>query len=244
MRGFRQGGVLLAAALLAVVATTTASAAPTVVASGLDNPRGLTFGSDGTLYVAEAGRGGSGPCFENSEPALVCLGATGAITQVRHGAQTRIATGLPSLAAEGGGGASGPHDVSVVGNGGVMFTIGLGAPPSRVGAGGVIAGSGMASVNRLNGRSGNWTLVGDAAAHEAAANPDGTDLDTNPYGVLATPGRTYFTDAGGNSVLSVSASGKVSTVAALPPRLVNLPFPPFAPIPMDAVPTGRSTSRS
>ena len=77
-------------------------AAPTVVAIGLDNPRGLTFGADGTLYVAEAGRGGSGPCFVSSEPNLVCLGATGAITQVREGTQTRIATGLPSLAGAGG----------------------------------------------------------------------------------------------------------------------------------------------
>jgi hypothetical protein len=28
----------------------------------LDNPRGLAFGDDGALYVAEAGSGGSGPC--------------------------------------------------------------------------------------------------------------------------------------------------------------------------------------
>ena len=31
-----------------------------VVASGLDQPRGLNFGPDGALYVAEAGRGGKG----------------------------------------------------------------------------------------------------------------------------------------------------------------------------------------
>ncbi|HQY30209.1 MAG TPA: hypothetical protein PK691_02930, partial [Thermomicrobiales bacterium] len=30
----------------------------TVVASGLINPQGFAFGSDGTLYVAEAGIGG------------------------------------------------------------------------------------------------------------------------------------------------------------------------------------------
>ncbi len=32
----------------------------TVIADGLDNPRYLIFGSDGALYVAEAGIGGDG----------------------------------------------------------------------------------------------------------------------------------------------------------------------------------------
>jgi hypothetical protein len=226
--------VALAAVAVAAMSAASAAAAPTVVATGLDNPRGLTFGADGTLYVAEAGRGGSGPCFVNSEPNLVCLGATGAITQVRQGTQTRIATGLPSLAGAGGGGATGPNDVSVLGNGGVHFSLGLGAPPSAVAAGGPIAGSGMASLNRLNGRSGGSTAIASLAAHEAAANPDGTDLDTNPYGVLALPGRTFVADAGANALLEVSASGRVWTVAAFPPTPVNFPFPGF---PMDAVPT-------
>ena len=119
MRGLGVIAALVATVVTALVAGGTAGAAPTVVAAGLDNPRGLTFGADGTLYVAEAGRGGSGPCFMNSEPSLVCFGPTGAITEVRHGVQTRIASGLPSLAGAGGGGggAIGPDDVSVIGNG-------------------------------------------------------------------------------------------------------------------------------
>src|SRR3954452_9557545 len=36
------------------------------VASGLLNPRGVTIGSDGTIYVAEAGTGGTEPDFPSS----------------------------------------------------------------------------------------------------------------------------------------------------------------------------------
>jgi hypothetical protein len=46
------------------VGSSPAAAPPwTVVMKELDNPRGLAFGDDGALYVAEAGRGGSGPCI-------------------------------------------------------------------------------------------------------------------------------------------------------------------------------------
>src|ERR687883_472626 len=55
----------LAAALLAIVlltplASRTLAAQPevTVFAGGLVHPRGLAFGPDGSLYVAEAGDGG------------------------------------------------------------------------------------------------------------------------------------------------------------------------------------------
>ena len=54
--------VLLACGLLlAMVGPAAAQTATSVVMSGLDNPRGLAFGPEGALYVAEAGRGGTGP---------------------------------------------------------------------------------------------------------------------------------------------------------------------------------------
>jgi hypothetical protein len=56
--------LLLSLACLLAVGDAPAATPPavTVVMSGLDNPRGLALGRNGTLYVAEAGRGGTGPC--------------------------------------------------------------------------------------------------------------------------------------------------------------------------------------
>lgn len=235
----RQGRAALLATVFTIVivlGATGANAASRVVANGLDNPRGLAFRPDGTLYVAEAGAGGTWPCFTNSEPNFVCFGNTGAVTQIRKGVQSRIVTGLPSLAANGGGGAAGPHDVAPLGKGRLLVSIGLGAPPSTVARGGLIPNSALGEVVRVT-PNGHWKRVADLAAYEASSNPDKTDLDTNPYGMLALPGRTIVADAGGNSVVAISASGKVSTIAAFLPTMTQLPFPPFAQVPMDAVPT-------
>ena len=57
---------VLPTVLLLALGIAPAAAATTsmdIVASGLDSPRHLAFGSRGDLFVAEAGRGGSGPCF-------------------------------------------------------------------------------------------------------------------------------------------------------------------------------------
>src|SRR5690606_24356665 len=48
------------------------------VAAELNNPRGMTIGPDGAIYVAEAGAGGDGPCLPNPEgEGEVCYGPTG-----------------------------------------------------------------------------------------------------------------------------------------------------------------------
>ena len=99
MRARTQLSVLVAvAALGGTVSTAHAVTVKEVGHGGLVSPRHLDFSPSGNLYVAEAGRGGDGPCFVGGEgPA--CFGATGAVTKIsRHGRQTRIVDGLASFA--------------------------------------------------------------------------------------------------------------------------------------------------
>ena len=81
------------AALSCTVSTAQAVTVEEIGDGGLRSPRHLDFAPSGNLYVAEAGRGGAGPCFVGGEgPA--CMGATGAVSKIdRRGNQTRIVDG-------------------------------------------------------------------------------------------------------------------------------------------------------
>ncbi len=118
--------VLALAGVASAAATSHARAqAITVVASGLDNPRGLAFGKNGMLYVAEAGRGGD-LCFGGGTteaavspfgaepPGETCLGLTSKLTGIdRLGAKRTIVGGIISAAAPDGSEAVGLDGISV-----------------------------------------------------------------------------------------------------------------------------------
>jgi hypothetical protein len=184
---------------------------------GLDNPRGLTFGEDGALYVAEAGRGGSAPCTV-LRGITFCAGRTGAVTRLYKGMQQRLVTDLPSYAPPATGtGATGPHDVAVRGRA-LYVLIGLGGDPMRTPTDIRAAlDPGLGRLIRAQGHR-PWTRVADLARYEERANPGGGPLDSNPYGLLAGAGGHLLADAGGNALLRVSAWGKISTLAAFPSR--------------------------
>ena len=205
-----------------------------VVLGGLDNPRGLAFGPEGALYVAEAGRGGNGRCAQGPEGPR-CYGPTGAITRFdpRTGAVERVASGLPSLAT-GGAFATGPHDLSFQGRGNLFFTIGFGGDPrERVDQFGA-AGRRFARQGRMT-PNGAWKLTNDLGAFEIARNPTGDEIDSNPYGILALPGKQIVADAGANALLEIRQNGSVRPLARFPNRVVNVP--PFGEVSMDTVPT-------
>jgi hypothetical protein len=74
----------------------------TVIASGLEGPRGMTFGPDGLLYFAEAGLGGTQPVPQGCQnvPAPVGPnhgGLTARISRLEsNGERTTVVEGLPS----------------------------------------------------------------------------------------------------------------------------------------------------
>jgi 3D (Asp-Asp-Asp) domain-containing protein len=245
------GSVLLLAASLVLTATQPANAGghhghkrhhhdPYVVASGLDNPRQLSFdGKD--LYVAEGGTGGDLQCIPGPEAEQICLGYTGAITKISSKGQYRVIEGLPSGAAPDGSGAGGPSDVAVR-NGGYAVLMGYGGDPADRDALAAQGGdfSDFALFGTLLtgslGKKGTWGpfVLADVSAYEGKANPEPSDVDTNPVGLYAAEDSFVVADAGGNDILGVDYRGDISTLAVLD----QVPVPPGSPVPnADPVPT-------
>jgi hypothetical protein len=232
--------------MLMIGTTSLASAQPQleVVARGLDNPRHLTFSPTGDLYVVEAGKGGpregSGAnCAEHTELGVFCLGFTGAVTKVRDDGDVRVLTKLPSII-NGEGEVLGPSDIAFTGGQKFVLSIGLGGSADfRAAFGDDGAQLGTLVSGKL--KQGGWSLFADVLANEAAANPDGTDIDSNPVGLVRQGEGYLLADAGGNAVVRASHKGTFTTIAVLPPGSALAPpflgLPPGTQIPTDAVPT-------
>src|ERR1700756_1452116 len=129
MKILRSTGVCVCFSLLTLmcvgVANAQLSANATVFAVGLENPRGLTFGPDGNLYVAEGGMGGTLTTTEaqgEKVPAPFGPNSGGfrwGISKIDNlGHVTTVIEGLPSVqtSAMQGSLVSGVADVQFIGN--------------------------------------------------------------------------------------------------------------------------------
>lgn len=230
--------LMVTTAMALSLASVAGAQAPVVMASNLDNPRGLAFGPGGYLYVAEAGRGGTTTlCLPNvgGAPGTRCYGPSGAVTQViSPGVQQRVLTGLPSIAVPDGSEATGPHMLDF-GFDRAFLTVGSGGDPASLApfkAQGIDFGQLL-----MISYTGVITPIVDMAQYEAANNPAGGPLDSNAFGLDILANRGVMTDAGGNSLLQVDTALNVTTLATFPSRDVPAPGGGGGTVPMESVPT-------
>jgi hypothetical protein len=176
--------------------------------------------------VVEAGRGGDGPCVPHPLGEF-CLGFSGAVTQVRDdGPDNRVLTGVPSIVNPADGEALGPFDIAFTGGQKFVLSVGLGGSDEfRAGFGPDGALLGTLVTGKL--RHGGFSLFADVLANEAVANPDGTDIDSQPNGLVRQGDGYIVADAGANAVVRASHKGDFTTIAVLPPTSIGA----------DAVPT-------
>lgn len=99
----------------------------------------------------------------------------------------------------------------------MFVAMGLGNDPQLIRPLLGTAGNVLGTLLHVNA-AGGWRVLADIAAYEAAVDPNGGLIDSNPYGVLAEAGSRLVVDAGANALFRVTADGTVTTIAAFPSR--------------------------
>ncbi len=212
-----------------------------VVAEGLNSPRGIAVDAEGMVYVAQAGVAGD-DCVtvgEGEEETELCFGATGAVSMISDGVVEDVISPVTSYTFSAPE-FVGPQDVVLGDDGSVYAIVGLGADPAAraelgdrtAGLGWLIEADGM----------GGYEEVLDVAAYEGTANPDGGEVDSNPYSAVMTADGWAIADSGANALFWVDNAGEISTLAVFPDMMADAPdflgLPPGTQIPMQSVPTG------
>jgi hypothetical protein len=205
------------ATLLCLTPTFSSAQEPSgfkVYATGLEAPRGLRFGPDGYLYVAEAGKGGStstaGQCAQVPTPVGPYTGGeTGRISKVSSsGKVTTVASGFPSTQ-DAMGDLIGVADVAFLDD--TLYALVAGGGCSH---GHPNQPTGIAKVNRSTGA---WTLIGNVdaflKAHPAKVeNPGDFEPDGTLYSMIPVGNLLYTVEPNHGQVLSVSPGGAISQI--------------------------------
>jgi hypothetical protein len=171
-----------------------------VIVTGLNDPRGLKFGPDNMLYVAEGGVGGTnstvGQCAQvpSTGPGPYLGSNTGSrISKIDwNGVRTTVADNLPSSVSSpaSGSGISGVADVEFVGN--TLYGLLTGAGCSH---GVADIPNGIFKVNPDK----TWTMVANTSQFlmdNPVAHPDPDDFepDGTPYSMVNVGGTLYYTE--------------------------------------------------
>jgi hypothetical protein len=187
-----------------------------IVAGGLTNPRGFTWGEDGTLFVALAGTGGAN--LPTEEAAIIEAfagffgGPSAAVARIEDSCPVTVADGLPSYV-DGSGAVVGVSDVAILG--GQLY--------ATVDGGGTVHGNPDQPVGlyRIN-QDGTFEVVADLSAwmraNPVAERPVGDDdPDGEVWQMLPTADGTAFwvVESNQGQILQITPAGEVTRVADL-----------------------------
>jgi hypothetical protein len=219
----------IAALAIAIPTAVTAAGGPTVVrgaaaptveifATGFNNPRGLRFGPDGALYVAEGGPGGTASTVGRCEQVPPDIGPyTGAarggrITRVDSGGnKTTVTDRFPSSETSAASGhlTSGPADIAFIGNTMYVLTAGSGCSHGVINT--------VNGVYRLSG-NGNPVLVADLSSFQKAhpvahPEPDDFEPDGTWWSINAVGQTLYAVEPNHGELDKITTTGAISRVA-------------------------------
>lgn len=185
-----------------------------VFAGGFDNPRGLKFGPDHSLYVAEGGSGGTYSTVETCEQVPAPIGPykggkTARISKVGpDGARATVVEGLPSdsTSPESGGTVSGVADIAFAD--GTLYAL--------LAAGGCSHGNpdvpnGIIRVNP----GGTWDLLANLSEFlmsHPVKNPDLDDYEPDGtwYSMIFYEGAFYAVEPHNGEVDRINLDGDIS----------------------------------